>query len=49
MLARMIDIVFCLKRRPELSAGIELLEDERRFVDLEQSVIWFTGHELVHG
>jgi hypothetical protein len=31
MLARMIDIVFCLERRPE------------------QSVIWFTGHELVHG
>ena len=125
MLARMIDIVFCLKRRPELSAaefrrywrdehaplveshaetlgilrysqhhtvdtpltevlragrgcapdhfdgmalisfdsldaleaaaatpegvaaGIELLEDERRFIDLEHSVVWFTDHELV--
>lgn len=30
-----------------VAAGVDLLEDERRFIDLEQSVIWFTDHAPV--
>jgi uncharacterized protein (TIGR02118 family) len=32
-----------------IAAGVELLEDERRFIDHERSVIWFTDHVLVRG
>jgi uncharacterized protein (TIGR02118 family) len=32
-----------------LAAGVELLEDERRFIDHEQSVVWFTDHVGVRG
>jgi uncharacterized protein (TIGR02118 family) len=30
-------------------AGTDLLEDERRFIDLERSTIWFTEHHEVIG
>ena len=30
-----------------VAAGVDLLEDERRFIDLEQSVIWLTDHAPV--
>jgi uncharacterized protein (TIGR02118 family) len=32
-----------------LAAGVELLEDERRFIDHEQSVVWFADHVGVSG
>jgi uncharacterized protein (TIGR02118 family) len=32
-----------------VAAGVELLEDERRFIDHERSVIWFTEHVAVTG
>ncbi len=45
----MIKLSFCLRRLPHPSAageagraaGRELLEDERRFIDLENSPLWF--------
>jgi uncharacterized protein (TIGR02118 family) len=45
-----LDALQAAASSPEgVAAGVELLEDERRFIDLERSVVWLTDHELVKG
>jgi hypothetical protein len=51
----MVKLVFCVRRRPEpssttegIAAGVELLEDERKFIDLANSPLWLAEeHEIV--
>ena len=43
-----LDALQAAAASPEgVAAGVELLDDERRFIDLERSVIWLTDHEPV--
>ncbi len=43
-----IDALATAASTPEgVAAGVALLEDERRFIDLERSVIWLTDEHVV--
>ena len=47
--ASMADLEASMKDRNASAAGRELLEDERRFIDLARSPLWYGQERLIIG